>query len=101
MKNYTKLSILFKYLLICVNKGDLPPFQETQQSVVKLQSLIRNDLTLNAVEKNFEAWAQLLVLHPFKLLGKSVDCTLEGVMPLDLCFNCSRIDWFAAAAGHP
>ena len=55
---------------------------------------------MNTVEVNFQAWAQLLIRHSLKLLGKSVDCTLERFMPLDLCFYCSGV-WRFTVAVHP
>lgn len=87
------------------------PYTTFWQSVCKNFSIIyrflpeiqqrrKDELTLNAVEVNFKSWAQLLIRNSFKLLGKSVDCTLERRMPLDLCFYCTGVYWFAAAV-HP
>lgn len=64
------------------------------------QSPIKYELTLNAVEVNFKARAQLWILHPFKLLEEPVDCILEGFIPLDLCFYRRGENRFTVA-GHP
>lgn len=52
------------------------------------------------MEVNFQARAQLLILHPFKLLEQPVDWILEGLVPLDFWFyrrGGSRFN----VAGHP
>lgn len=82
--------LLWQQLLQFTGKGQ-------SQRAAKLK---KEELTLNTVEVNFKAWAQLLIPHPFKLLGQSVDCSLKGIMPLDLCFYCSGVHRFAVA-GHP
>lgn len=76
-------------------------FSTFKKKTIQFRDEVRNDkLTLNTVEVNLKAWAQLCICYPFKLLGKSVDCTLERFMPLDLCFYCSGVYRFTVAA-HP
>lgn len=66
----------------------------------KAAGLAERGLTLNAVEVNLQAWTQLLIRHTLKLLGESVDCTLERFMPPDLCFYGNGVNRFTVA-GHP
>ena len=46
---------------------------------------MRGELTLNTVEVNLKARAELLITNPLKLLKQFVDCVLNGFMPFYLC----------------